>query len=106
MGHRKQRKRARKAQANRWGEERLSAAPAVEPSWEPSWIEPDEPGPVWQWRDAFDDGRRPAVKTCGGCKEFVEELESGRGTCLHPGSGVLSPWNDTEACEFFLAVRR
>jgi hypothetical protein len=101
MGHRKRRKQARKAQTNRWDDERLFAAPAIE-----RWVEPEEPAAVWQWQDAFNDSRRPAVQTCGSCREFVEELENGRGTCLHPGSGVLSPWSDTEACPFFAGVRR
>lgn len=102
MGHRKQRKRARKQSAKQWDDARLFADPALE-----QWVtrEPDEMPPVWQWQDAFADLRRPAVKTCGSCKEFVEELENGRGTCLHPGSGVLSPWTDTEACPFYDAMR-
>lgn len=75
---------------------------------EPAWATPDrdEMLPVWQWQDAFSDSRRTAVKTCGGCREFVEELENGRGTCLHPGSGVLAPWSDTEACPFYAGRRR
>ena len=44
-------------------------------------------------------------KTCGGCREFVEDHEGGRGTCLHPGSGVLNPWGDTVACDFFARGR-
>src|SRR6185312_7952558 len=48
---------------------------------------------------AFTQARpAPPKKACGGCREFVEDAEGGRGTCLHPGSGVLSPWTDTEAC--------
>lgn len=42
-----------------------------------------------------------ATKVCGTCREFVEDAEGGRGTCLHPGSGVLSPWTDTRACPFY-----
>jgi hypothetical protein len=47
----------------------------------------------------------PAVvvaKACGGCREFIEDQDGGRGTCLHPGSGVLAPWTDTPACQFFV----
>ena len=43
---------------------------------------------------------RLAVKSCGGCTEFLEDAEGGRGTCLHPGSGILSPWTDTPGCDF------
>lgn len=43
----------------------------------------------------------PVGAACGRCREFVEDSEGGRGTCLHPGSGVLSPWTDTPACPFF-----
>jgi hypothetical protein len=38
---------------------------------------------------------------CGRCHEFVEDGEAGRGTCLHPASGVMFPWYDTGACPFF-----
>jgi hypothetical protein len=38
--------------------------------------------------------------TCGGCKEFVEDGDGGRGTCLHPGSGIAFPWTDTPGCDF------
>jgi hypothetical protein len=44
--------------------------------------------------------------TCGQCREFVEDGDFGRGTCLHPASGVLSPWGDTPACPYFARVRR
>ena len=50
-------------------------------------------------------GRETAVKHCGTCREFVEDQEGGRGTCLHPGSGVLCPWTDTVACEFYIPQR-
>ncbi len=54
----------------------------------------------------YEQRGRVAVKSCGGCTEFLEDAEGGRGTCLHPGSGVLSPWTDTKACDFFAARRR
>ena len=47
----------------------------------------------------------PAALTCEDCHEFVPG-ETGRGRCLHPGSGVLAPWPDTEACQFHEARRR
>lgn len=49
--------------------------------------------------------RLPTARHCGGCLEFVEDQEGGRGTCLHPGSGILAPWTDTAACAFFQAQR-
>jgi hypothetical protein len=57
---------------------------------------------------AFFDARSraTAVKSCGTCKEFIEDGEFGRGTCLHPGSGVFAPWDNTPACEFYSARRR
>jgi hypothetical protein len=45
-------------------------------------------------------------RACGGCREFLEDQEGGRGTCLHPGSGILSPWSDTKGCDFFAQRRR
>lgn len=46
------------------------------------------------------------AKACGRCREFVEDGDAGRGTCLHPGSGILSPWTDTPGCDFFTDRRR
>lgn len=46
------------------------------------------------------------MKTCGGCVEFVEDQLTGRGECLHPGSGILRPWPDTAACQFHTSRRR
>jgi len=43
----------------------------------------------------------PLLPTCGRCREFVADDVSGRGECLHPGSGVLRPWWDTPGCPFF-----
>ncbi|MXY73286.1 MAG: hypothetical protein F4Y97_09685 [Dehalococcoidia bacterium] len=43
--------------------------------------------------------------TCENCHEFVPG-DTGRGRCLHPGSGVLGPWPDTEACQFHEVRRR
>jgi hypothetical protein len=48
------------------------------------------------------DRAEPGVKHCGNCREFIEGQDpGGRGECLHPGSGILAPWNDTEACAFY-----
>ncbi|MFA5608137.1 MAG: hypothetical protein WDA07_13290 [Leucobacter sp.] len=46
------------------------------------------------------------AQVCGRCREFVEDGDAGRGTCLHPGSGILAPWTDTPACDFFESQRR
>lgn len=45
------------------------------------------------------------VIACGQCREFVEDSNFGRGTCLHPASGVLSPWPDTPGCDYYRARR-
>lgn len=58
------------------------------------------------WGHPLRPNARVALKTCGGCTEFVEDGEGGRGTCLHPGSGILAPWTDTPACNFYSARRR
>ena len=55
-------------------------------------------------REDLDPGAKPAL-TCEGCHEFVPG-ETGRGRCLHPGSGILGPWPDTEACQFHEPRRR
>ena len=46
-------------------------------------------------------GRAEPPKTCGGCRQFVEDHDFGRGTCLHIASGILNPYSDTAACEYF-----
>jgi hypothetical protein len=45
-------------------------------------------------------GQAVVATACGSCQEFVEDQEGGRGTCLHPGSGVLAPWTDSAGCQF------
>lgn len=96
MGHRKNRKRQR--QSNAWSEP--TATPPAD-----DWIH-DEPGADFLFLHGDNIRERgPAVSLCGGCREFVEDQEGGRGTCLHPGSGILSPWTDTPGCQFFLAQR-
>jgi hypothetical protein len=68
----------------------------------------DEPEPAW-WDDgpgfSLMRGGSQAL-TCGTCREFVEDGDGGRGTCLHPGSGILSPWTDTPGCPFHSLARR
>lgn len=55
--------------------------------------------------DSLPD-ERPDAPTCVACTEFVEDDLASRGSCLHPGSGIVSPWVDTPACAFFTARRR
>jgi hypothetical protein len=43
----------------------------------------------------------PTPRTCGACRQFVEDHDFGRGTCLHIASGILNPYTDTPACEYF-----
>ncbi len=43
----------------------------------------------------------PLTKACGSCHEFIEDQDLGRGTCLHPASGVFAPWYDTPACPYY-----
>jgi len=101
MGHRKNRKRDRRGDNN--------ARPfVVDRGGEP---EIDWSALVPQRRESLADmarefqGRPAAPRMCGSCKEFVEDQDGGRGTCLHPGSGILAPWTDTGACQFFVAQR-
>lgn len=101
MGHRKNRKRERRKEQQ------------VELQWrhQPMVTEEDflQPEPFtllgMPGMREMAGARTPAARTCGGCREFVEDHEGGRGTCLHPGSGILNPWNDTAACDFFAGGR-
>lgn len=97
MGHRKNRKRERRNQDLELPVSRRSDA----------WREqPTEDRHILTLLGAAGAPERlPATRHCGGCREFIEDQEGGRGTCLHPGSGVLSPWTDTESCGFFQAQR-
>jgi hypothetical protein len=54
----------------------------------------------------FTGRRQTANRACGTCREFVEDREFGRGSCLHPGSGVFAPWDTTPACDFYSGRRR
>lgn len=81
----------------------LAAAPADDPR-TLAWQEPGPRSLVAMVRDDLAPGARPAL-TCEGCHEFVQG-DTGRGRCLHPGSGIVAPWPDTEACQFHEARRR
>jgi len=74
-------------------------------------LEPAEPEPPFDAGFGFTllADRRPgrtAELTCSTCHEFIEDGELGRGTCLHPGSGILSPWHDTVGCGFHTRAGR
>lgn len=101
------RHRSRKLHARRferddgyaWGP-MLQDAPPAPPNDEPR--EPD----YWAAPALFDERVRvPLVTACGKCREFVEGTDWGRGTCIHPASGVLSPWPDTPGCDYYRARR-
>lgn len=95
MGHRKNRKRQRRGEG--WDELTLKGMER----WEPSAPSDSDFLVLLGLRDLEDQSA--GDRHCGGCREFIEDQEGGRGTCLHPGSGVLSPWTDTGSCAFFQA---
>lgn len=97
MGHRKNRKRERRNQD--W--DRPSFQRTEAPGFSPA----DDRHILTLLGSTGTPERVPANRHCGSCREFIEDQEGGRGTCLHPGSGVLSPWTDTESCAFFQAQR-
>lgn len=117
MGRRRARKAERRLQrrAGGWWEDGTGREAGSFPGREPGDRALDEPadgGPgapwptdPWEDRDlwlSFGEPHRSGLaRTCGGCREFVEDGELGRGTCLHPGSGVLHPWTDTAGCDFW-----
>jgi hypothetical protein len=96
MGHRKNRKRDRRnAPPIR---ERWAHVPQVT---EEDFLQP-EPVSLLEIARMGEFGVRTELpKTCGGCRQFVEDHDFGRGTCLHIASGVLNPFSDTPACEYF-----
>lgn len=66
-----------------------------------------QPGPrslMAAVREDLNPGGKTALM-CENCHEFVPG-DTGRGRCLHPGSGVVAPWPDTEACQFHEVRRR
>jgi hypothetical protein len=99
MGRRRQRKRERR------GEARVRESDYTLPAWpvnafDPFAMEPYDPLPA-RFRDGGEPLTMVAGLVCGRCREFVPNAEIGRGECLHPGSGVLHPWDDTPACSFY-----
>lgn len=99
MGRRKNRKRERKAEQKAW----LPQEPRGLATYE------DHSGDFISLGAQYEDFHAQIIaqtqKVCGGCREFVEDEHGGRGTCLHPGSGYVSPWTDTKACDFFARRR-
>lgn len=99
MGRRRNRKRERRLDA-RSG----SATPAS--LYEPTFDELLAQDELFFTLEAQRAQLLSPVLQCGTCREFVEDAEGGRGTCMHPGSGILSPWTDTPACPFHARGRR
>jgi hypothetical protein len=95
MGHRRNRKRERKAA--QVVDRRLNFIP--EPVDPMDLVLGVEDADLPRLMGAFGGTRNQ--KACGVCREFVEDPEGGRGLCLHPGSGIVSPWTDTDPCDFF-----
>jgi hypothetical protein len=96
MGHRKNRKRERKQ--DQTGRERWRREPPVR---EEDFLTP-EPISLMGIMQRHEFGpRSEPPKTCGGCRQFVEDHDFGRGTCLHIASGILNPYSDTPGCDFF-----
>ncbi len=97
MGHRKNRKRERRQEQQ--SRDRWRRQPAVT---EDDFLVP-EPISLLEItrRHDFPDFRAEQPKTCGHCRQFVEDHDFGRGTCLHIASGILNPYTDTPACDFF-----
>ncbi len=101
MGRRKNRKRERRQEQRSPDALAWSVGP---PTLAPVYVPPEEEEYDYLFQ-SFGRGQRPGVKACGGCREFIEDAEGGRGTCLHPGSGILSPWTDTPGCDFHFRRR-
>jgi hypothetical protein len=95
MGRRKNRKRERRQEQQT--RERWHIEPRVT---EEDFIAPQPVSLLEIAARGFSDGR-PTPKTCGSCRQFIEDHDFGRGTCLHIASGVLNPYTDTPACEYF-----
>ena len=107
MGRRKKRKAERRQGAKTPGVAAFPRDPDEFEAWltENPLPEPDPDDYIMAL--ITDRGAAPAaVKTCGTCREFVQDAEFGRGRCLHPGSGVFSPWDDSAACDFYAGSKR
>ncbi|MFN8508014.1 MAG: hypothetical protein U0547_10685 [Dehalococcoidia bacterium] len=107
MGHRKQRKRDRRTTQRGGWEPAPFTLP--DPGDDPAGYAPllgrgDDMFAPWEERGSLL-GRAP-VKACGQCREFIEDRDGGRGSCLHPGSGIAFPWTDTPGCDFHTPRRR
>jgi hypothetical protein len=104
VGHRKNRKKDRRQ--DQQSRDRWRRQPQVS---EEEFITPLEPVSLLEiagLRGGGMYGRREDIpKTCGGCRQFVEDHDFGRGTCLHIASGILNPYTDTPACEYFERTR-
>lgn len=102
------RRRNRKLERRRKEREIPADEPAVVMAWPGDSDWDDEP-PSWGGlgrRGSLLGQFRSAGATCGTCREFVEDGDTGRGRCLHPGSGVFAPYTDTGGCEFHSGGRR
>jgi len=131
MGRRKGRKRRRerepdensvamealrRSEARRGRRRRATEPDASRAQLDPNYRSDDLRAVAWQppgprdlmaiMRDGDDTPATKAKLTCEGCHEFVPNEDFGRGTCLHPGSGIVAPWTDTEACQFHEPRRR
>ncbi len=97
MGRRKNRKRERRQEQH--SRERWTRQPQVT---EEDFLQPEPMALLGiTQRQDFGMFRAEPPKTCGSCRQFVEDHDFGRGTCLHIASGILNPYSDTPACEYF-----
>ncbi|MEO8541125.1 MAG: hypothetical protein ABI577_15390 [bacterium] len=101
MGRRKNRKRERRQEQQ--STDRWMRLPQVS---EEEFLTP-EPVSLMGIMQRYEAGgqRAELPKTCGNCRQFVEDHDFGRGTCLHIASGILNPFTDTPACEYFERTR-
>jgi len=93
MGRRRNRKRER-----RWDQQSSDTRQRDEPKVFFAPVSYEDNRSLLLGMSQLDPVSTAPAQTCGSCREFVEDQEAGRGTCLHPGSGILSPWTDTPAC--------
>lgn len=99
MGRKRRRKHSRQ-------QEQRQANSQAQPAWHAD-IEPtDEELLAILWEQEGHRVPQDEQKRCGQCKEFVEDELTSRGACLHPGSGIVSPWTDTPGCDFYTGRRR
>ena len=96
MGRRKNRKRER--QQEHHARRQWDSAPRVT---EEDFLAPEPLSLLEIAARGFGGSDRALPKTCGACRQFIEDHDFGRGTCLHIASGILNPYGDTPACEYF-----